>query len=452
MTSTKILRRVGVVVGSLALLFSGAHVTWAQESADKLDTATSIQQTGEYRAGDGFKLTDEIILHPRLELEAGYQPNVFYEDDSETPVDSPLMRVGVGALLSTMDRGVSEEAAAAPKVALNADVMLTWHQYFSDNEAAQEQSDLGINALAGVTVNPKGKVVFDLRDGFTRSVRPPPVETARDLDRDKNELVAQVTVKPGGGALAIYGKASWTLDIFESTALDFANRNSFIGALGAKWQWLPKTQINGEASFGLVTSDSPVKPGGDSTPLRVLLGTSTLITPNFGTVLRAGYGNGFYNGANYNSFLALAELRYAFGPTVRIAGGYSRDFADSLIGNFRVDDSFFLRFSAQLIGRVLVGGRLQAVLRGYDGLPTMGTTVFCDTPNCPAEPSTTRDDVLFLANAHVDYQLNQWLVVGALYQLYSDNTDATTFTMGASRPDSLGYVWQEFMVKLAAEF
>jgi hypothetical protein len=452
MTSTKILRKAGVVVGSLALLSLGAsRVASAQESADGLDPATTISGTGDYRPGDGFRLSDDLIIHPRLELEAGYQPNVFYEDDSETPLASPILRVGVGALLGTEERDANVDSPA--KVSLNADVMLTWNQFLESGPAA-DQSDLGINALAGMKVAPQGKVSFELRDGFTRAVNPPPAETARELDRDRNDLTGVLSLRPGGGALEIFAKLSWLFERFEQEQASFADRNSVIGTVGSKWQWLPKTQLNGEVSLGLVSSDSPVKPGGDSLPLRVTIGTSTLITPDFGTVLRVGYGNAFYSsGPSYNSFLALAELRYAVGPTIRVAGGYSREFADSLIGNYRVDDLFYVRFSAQMIGQVLFGASASATLRQYDGLPTTGSLIFCDSQPCSTSNAlSSRDDVLFALTAHLDYQMNQWLMVGAQYQVISDTTDSVASAMGSTTADSVGFVWQEILLKATAKF
>jgi hypothetical protein len=440
----------------LALLSLGTSVAHAQDttpqSADGLDIKTTASD--EYRVGNGFKLTDDMVLHPRLELEAAYEPNVFYEDDSEEPVGSPLLRVGVGAALTTSD-AIRENADLAPKVSLHADVALTWNQYLSDETAVQDQSDLGANFLGDVIFNPAGAVSFELRDGFTRAVNPPPVETDSQLPRDRNELVAQVNFKPGGGALLIYAKATWALDRFESDAASFANRDAIIGAIGTRYQWLPKTQLNGEVSFGYVTSDSIVKTSPDSTPLRVMIGTSTLITADFGTVLRVGYGNGFYDGANYSNFLALAELRYAFGPTIRIAGGYSRDFDDSLVGNYRADDTIFARFSAQIADRLLFSGRGEVRFRKYDGLPAdmAASTQFCASPTeCP---SSTRNDTILSVAAGLEYETTQWLVLGLKYVLRSDTTDAivkTTNSVGTMSQDSLGYVWQEVMASATARF
>jgi len=99
--------------------------------------------------GDGFKVSDDIILHPRLELEGGYQSNVFYEDDSEGTLGSPLLRIGVGASLNTESKTVDDQGMVAPKLTLAADLGLTWNQYLASEDTASEQSDLGISALVG---------------------------------------------------------------------------------------------------------------------------------------------------------------------------------------------------------------------------------------------------------------------------------------------------------------
>jgi hypothetical protein len=450
MTITKILRGVGVAVGSMTLLSLGATgVASAQESAEQLDTS-NVTST-EYHASQGFRLSDDLILHPTLELDGGYQTNVFYEDDSEKPIGSALLRVGVGVLLSTQNRTGDEDVTVPQRLVVNGQATLTWNQYLTDSETASSQSDLGIDGLVDLLTDPESALSFELRDGFTRSVNPPPAETTSELPRDKNDLMAGVTIKPGGGALSIYGKVMYILERFEPDPASFANRDSVYGAIGSRWQWLPKTQLNGEVNFGLVSTDSPIK-SGNSTPLRILVGASTLITAKFGTVLRIGYGNAFYSGASYNSFLALAELRYALAPTVRVAGGYSRDFQDALIGNYFADDAFFARFSAQMAGRVLLSGKAEVRLRSYEGLPTTGPLIFCNSQPCTTGNAIgSRDDVLFGANANLDFQANDWLIVGAEYRLFSDTTDAVA-TTGVGTPDSVGFVWQEVMAKATAKF
>jgi hypothetical protein len=199
MTNTKSLRSIGVAVGSMTLLSLGAATASAQESAEGLDTATSASP--DYHASQGFRLSDDLILHPTLELQGGYQPNVFYEDDSENPIGSPFMRVGVGALLSTQNRSGDDDGTVPQRFTLDGQATLLWNQYLTDSDTVSAQNDLGIDALIGFKANPEGMVSFELRDGFTRAINPPPAETTSELPRDKNSLTAGIVVKPGGGAL-----------------------------------------------------------------------------------------------------------------------------------------------------------------------------------------------------------------------------------------------------------
>jgi hypothetical protein len=432
---------------------AGAPGALAQDDEASAPPEAEVSGEEQYRVGQGFKLSEELRLEPSISLMGGFQTNVFYEDQADRPdgsevLSSPVLKVGVGARISNDD----VDGGASNRLRLQGDVGLTWNQYLSGENTVSEQSDLGVNAIVAVTVNPLGAVTFEAKESFTRSVNPPPTETEGSLDRDRNELMAGVTVRPGGGALAIYGKLTWQLDLFEDDAASFANRQAFIAALGTKWQWLPKTQFNGEASFGVnLVEDDALKVDRDrSTPLRVWVGASTLITPTFGTILRIGYGNGFYDGENFNSYIALAEARYAFGPAVRLAGGYSHDFADALVGNFRADHALYARFAALLAGRFQFSLKGEVRFRDYGGIPpaTGAGLSFCAEAGgtCVAD----RADVLTRLETGFDMQANEWLTVGASYTVLVDSTDSIT-TDGAI-VDSNAFTWQEFLLKATAKF
>jgi hypothetical protein len=451
---TTIFRRVGATIGSMALLSLGG-VASAQESADSVDTSVSGAAT--YHAGDGIKLSDDLLMHPRVDLEGGYQSNVFFADDTDDNGDgtqgakgSPLMRVGVGAGVST-----NTDKVELPKLVLSGDIELLWNQYLSGNSDINDRSDMGITAMAQLDITPKGPVGFTLSDNYVRAVNPPPAEFSEDADRDKNSLNARLALRPGGGALEIFAGAGWDIDIFESNAFTFAARNIINFNAGAKWQWLPKTQINTDVNLGLVFVDSSALrvDRNTSTPLKAWVGISTLITPNFGTVLRAGYGNSFQSGEAFNSYLALAELRYAFGPTMKSAIGYSHDFADSVIGNFRADHSFFARFAAIVNGQFELNVKAEVRFRDYGGIPPMeGQLQFCGDPPCS---TPDRSDTIFRFSPVASYQINEWLNASARYSLLSDTTDA--YVRNRSLPptapgDSFGFVWQEFMIDMQAKF
>jgi hypothetical protein len=336
---------------------------------------------------------------------------------------------------------------ARRSVMLRGDVDLTWNQFISDNREVNESSDLAIGLLFDARFNPDGEFTVVLKDGLTRAVRPPPAESLGDTDRIKNEFTLGGIFKPGGGAIQGYANYIFGADIFEESALNFGNRLSHTFNLGGRWQWLPKTQFTGDLFFGIIMpNDETVKAG--STPLRIWAGISTLITPTFGTVIKVGYGNGFYDrGPSFSSYLALIEGRWALGPVARFAFGYTHDFFDALVGNYYVDHAFYARAAAQFAGRWQARARGEIRLRDYDGIVDFGGVNFCADDACMGED---RFDVVAHLDASLEYQINAWLYAGAAYTFESITTDS--FVISGGQPDSNGYVWNEFLIRATAKF
>jgi hypothetical protein len=225
-------------------------------------------------------------------------------------------------------------------------------------------------------------------------------------------------------------------------------------ALGSRWQFLPKTQFMLETSLGFTIPDSeaPATIKSDATILRIIGGVSTLLTPRLGIVLRGGYGGGYYStGPSYSNYLALAEGRFAIGPTVRTAFGYSHDFADSVIANFYVDHAIYGRLTFQLAGRWTGSVKGEVRFRSYD-YAGMGPVMFAGTTFCGDAGCTTSDrtDVLSRVDAGVDYQINRWLYAGLAYIFSSDSTDF--FIMATGENDAARFTWHEIALQAAARF
>jgi hypothetical protein len=409
----------------------------------------------------GLKVTDGVEFHPYATVATAYQSNVFFSDSSDAggTIDAPILRVGVGAAIET--ENAQRQAAMGPegeaagrKVAFKGDFNLTWNQFLSSDDNVSEQSDLGAQALVDAKFNPDGVFTFNIRDGYIRSVTPPRVITPEDVNRHKNELALIAGFRPGGGAIEGHASYTWTIDIFERSALEFANRQLHMFGLGAKWQFLPKTQFSLETGLGFTDPDSAADPTikSDATIVRVMGGVSTLLTPRFGVVLRGGYGGGYYSvGPSFSSYLAQVEGRYAFGPTVRSAFGYAHDFADSVIANFYVDHTLYGRLTFQLAGRWTGSVKGEVRFREYD-YSGMGPVMFQGTTFCGNAACTTSDrsDVLTRVDAGVDYQLNRWLFLGLAYIFTSDSTDFFIATMGDT--DQAEFTWHEIALQAAARF
>ncbi len=454
----------------LALLLAAPATAAAQDemgmSADDLSEPPAPEPG--FWEGGGVKISDDMVFHPSFDLSTGYQTNIFSADDGDPrpaffapgdtgAVGAPVLLVGVNGGIATRPK-IRREAepasgpSARPSLAFKGDLNLTWRQYISDYPVVSDQSDLQIGLLADARFNPEGELTFILRDGFTRAVRPPAQEAFGSVDRDKNELTLGAIFKPGGGAIQGYANYVFTIDFFEPSNLSFANRMQHMFNLGGKWQWLPKTQFQADIFVGYTSADDATyKPAG--TPFKFMAGTSTLITPTFGTVLKGGWGYGAYDtGPAFNSYLALVEGRWALGPFTRLAFGYLHDFADSLVGNYYVDHAFYGRLAMQFVGRWQLRAKGELRFRNYDGIINfMGDppTQFCQggAAGCG---STDRTDIVGRVEASIEYQVNAWLYAGASYTFQNVTTDS--FIQSGGNLDSNGYVWNEFLARVSAKF
>jgi hypothetical protein len=433
-------------VGGLAAALVGMWVGSAR--AQEADGEQQITEGNAPHAwGSGVRLSEDMTLHPHADMEVAYQSNVFYGDSAaDGKIGSPVMRFGVGAKLTTEPREGISNPVPPQRLVLNGDLNLMWHQYLPTTSTSSitendisSHSDLGVGLLLDARVNPQGQLTFEAHEGYLRAVTPPPVATTEDADRDKNEAYVGLIGRPGGGAIEIYGRYTYGLELFENNTFDIGTRQSHIVAVGSRWQWLPKTQFNGEASFGGMFKGSKAPANdGVSTPLRVTVGTSTLLTPAFGTVLRVGYGQGFYSGGDFVSYVALAEGRLALGK-MRFAFGYSHDFADALIGNFHADHAFYVRYVTQVGGNLNVHAKGELRLRSYGGIPMTsgGGAQFCSNSGCTG---SDRSDLLGRVEAGVDLQDT----------LVQDSTDFGTRT--GTTFDPAAFTWQEFAVKATANY
>ncbi len=443
-----------VRLAAVVTMFLASIPAARAQEGEEAPTAESLGELPrpDFWEGGGVRVTEGTVFHPSFELSSGYQSNVFYQDPDDGPsgpMGAGLARFTVGASFGTISAERAEAEApgsgsAGPRLLFDLGAMLTWVQYLASQDVITEQSDLGIGLNASVKLNPTGKVSLELRDSFVRNVNPGQ-SLREDLDRDRNELNARLIGRPGGGAIEAYLAYSFIIDVFESSVLLFQDRITHSGGLGASWRWLPKTVFSVDATMGTVSpSNTALK--SESTPLRVTGGVSTLLTPVLGLIVRGGYGNGFYaRGENVSTYLALVEARVAIGPTLRLAGGYSHDFADGLVGNFFVDHLLFARAGWQAMPRLQLRASGELRLRSYGGIVDTGELDFCGDATC----ANFRDDLLTRLEVTAELQLRAWLFAGLVYSLQMDRTD---FFVRSETIDSGAYVANEVFARVSARF
>jgi hypothetical protein len=109
-----------------------------------------------------------------------------------------------------------------------------------------------------------------------------------------------------------------------------------------------------------------------STPVRARIGFNGLITDRFAATALVGWGASFYSDTlaaqpQYDSVIGQAELKWFLSASPGVAAasdlglalssiavGYTRDFANSYLGNFYGTDRGYLKFSYFFAGRAIV--------------------------------------------------------------------------------------------------
>jgi hypothetical protein len=392
-----------------------------------LGVATAHAQTStivKYNEGPGVRLGEALVLHPGVGVATMYDTNVFYNATDENPQGAPYLAALFHLDLATLSPQRTEGQPAAPRV---ADFRLrfggAYRNYFTDNRFITDQNNVDLDGSLNATFNPGGWISFRVSDDYVRTSQARNMEGPGSFVRDYNRAGAQLGVSPGGGMLNFALGYNFYVDHFEN-GWSYASINPDLMTheftLQAGWRFLPKTAVNLWLSQGITSRDLVL--GGqrhpDSYPFRVELGLIGQLTYKLQAMLRAGYGNGFYQSVagapsgNFNSVIGTAQLKWLIDPTATVTVGYNRNFQDSLFGDSYTDDHFFARYDQLLFGRVVLNVAGGFRYRQYNGLDPRVWTI------------GSRSDALVDAQAGADFRIKDWLFAGVAYNLLLDSTSA----------------------------
>jgi hypothetical protein len=391
--------------------------------------------------GPGVKVGESTVLRPRVGVEGGVVSNLFYEEDGGVSTGVLRLLAALDITPAGEDR-LGNDEAAAPKIDFLAGLNLQYSEYVSSNERARAQRDLDVNALAGVTFNPRGTLAFALRDEFTRATRPTNFESSKDLDRDINHFEAEALYHPGGRMITISARYENTIDLFES--LDFADRIQHLVGVRGNWKFFPYSQTWLDASLGFFGPLGANELAGmaykvSSNPLRIVAGLDTLLTELVTIKAYVGYANGFYDeGPSYSTVVGGIEGGWRYVPFGRVVAGYSYDVSDSINANFFKEHHLRLALNQQIRTIFLTAG-LGARFRSYEGIPM-----------AVGGSAETRNDFILEARLRAAYIMRDRFSFYADYSVGSDQTDFRSTVDG--QIDDPSYVRHEFVVGASAAF
>lgn len=371
--------------------------------------------------GRGVLLTESLVVHPGVAIEGRYDSNVLQNERDVR--DAPYMRlIGHFDLATRSPQRLTggDGRAARQKVAFRLQSAFGYREYLSNDEVITDQRALEIDAGLELRLTPSRSFSFELQNSYLRVVTPRNAAivvggagaaraSSGTLTRDSNRLDFRAIISPGGGRLSLTAAYALWIDAFEDEAFQLNNRLYNEASLQAKYQLLPKTALLIEAiqRFYSYLETQPEPFGNvDSMPLRLYAGLTGLITSRLSTVLKVGYGNGFYEtGTSFNSVLGLAEVTYRLLPMARVHLGYERMFDDSPYGNYLADHKVYAGYDHVIGRRVVLHADADFKRREYQGFERF-------TPRPPAI-----DANLLTVALGFDYQLQDWAYVGVGYDL-----------------------------------
>ena len=397
--------------------------------------------------GNGWKVGEGTVLLPVFGLETGVINNVFY--DANSPKTGGVLRImaqiGVGSLTNARLRAGAVPDPTAPEgqdapqgdFEYRADLRLSYDQMLSGNDAVSGTGGLGVGATIKGTVNPGGTWAFGFSDEFRRLIRAANFETDANTNRDINELGLRLKYQPNsskfGGQLYYLN----TIDIFERTEQEFADRMMNRVGLRPTFRWLPQTQFFVDVSQGFQGGLGSASMKASSYPFTAIGGINTLITAKTTLNLQAGYTNGFYSaGPSYGSVTAGAAFGYRYSPLGRAVLTYNLAYEDSVNANYYRDHVIRL-WVHQLFVPFELSVQPEVHFRTYEGTILAGTG-----------GATTRDDVIFSVVAGMQYNFRNWIAATLNYHFTAVATDFTYMTDGIVEDPS--FVRHELLVGVRA--
>jgi hypothetical protein len=386
--------------GVAALLVSRAVAAQPQFTG-QADTPQWLQDR-RYNEGIGIR-TGDLEIHPGVAGEVGYDSNWFLRSDkqgadngphgpadvSTPPIPAAAFRITPSLYLSTLgpQRRSGDVVAEPPSVAFRAGVNATYRAFVGlGSDASQPQNDvskqdnIGGAADARLDILPARPFGANLFASYARVMMPnyAQADPNQSFNRDDVGVGGELVAQPGGGG----GTLDWRFGyqfhdvIFENTAGAPYDNLTHEAFTRGRWKFRPRTALIYDATLRFISYADPTRAltAGlvSSTPVRTRIGLNGLITDRFSAMALVGWGAGFYANTvaaapQYDSVIGQAELKWflAASPGVAsvsdvglalssIALGYTRDFANSYIGNYYGSDRGYLKFSYFFAGRALV--------------------------------------------------------------------------------------------------
>lgn len=370
-------------------------------------------------------------FHAGLDLEFGYDSNIFYASGDNGEEDVGSVYMGFRPVL-TLGNSENVDPKSMPKLLYDFMLGYSYKRYLQELKTRDKKDFHGANAGFLLQAFPQGTVSFDLHETFVRTSQPRYGVSNRNFDRDVNVAGAGVTYRPGGGLIEVRLGYRFAVDFFEADDLKGANYYYHQPELRVKWKFFPKTSFWLGATWQFVSYTGSFDTGyanKDSRPVRVMTGVTGQFTPALSFNAGIGYAYSWYQGGatptkDYNLPIAMADLGWTITPTAKLTLGYQHDFRDSMWGDYFMMDTAFLNYHHQIINKIDLSATFRWMMAGYTGLylPSGYTAPGCSA----ADQECERTDNAIQIGLSGGYHITDWVSAGIGYTLYANMTDYYT--------------------------
>lgn len=316
--------------------------------------------------GDGVRL-GEVVVHPSLQTELGYQTNVHLlaEPSRHQNPDDWWLRI--------VPQVRAEKDSGRARFALHA--LYDWRQY-AYNVELDSHDDFEVGAA--LSVNEERPFSLALENRTRAESRPSELELYGNHHRLSNAARVSTLYKPGT-ALEVKPSALWRYDKFTAsrTGRLFAEKHTTGAGLDARWAFLSRTvfAVTGEGGQIRYTESLPIAPSSmevvnaGSYWWHAETGIVGQVRPKVNVALKLGYGQAVYEGGesldDARGVTALAKVEWIPRATNHVTFGYDRDFRDVFFTNFRISDRLGATYRHLLAGEWLAEASGAAVWQQY---------------------------------------------------------------------------------------
>jgi len=384
-------------------------------ASHSLGLAAMLLASSAQGEGPGI-VAGDLLLHLDAFANGSFDNNVFYEDDSEDPQSSPVLRAGAGLGL---------ENRSPNKVAVEAGADVSYRHYLGSDNELEARNTIDRFALKGIAAFlPRAPITVELHEELGFRDNPAFDDTEFGFRMLDNSLGLDVRFRPGDNPdnrpFEMLLGYRWQLVDFVGD--DANGLNATVAEKAAhhvrfltKWRFLPKTALLAEVSWSAIDYGEPlditlVGAGGqvssaaadrDSRPLAVSFGIKGLVTRRVSTTLKVGYRNSFHNeGSSFSSVIGTAELTYAIEPTIRATLGYNRDGRDNAFSNFYILNQAYGTADFYFLDRFSLGGRV-----GFDHY------AFSEDAGGLVRPEGQRTDPVLRGSVFAGFSPRDWMTV-----------------------------------------